>query len=69
MSTLTTCLWFDGNAEEAAAFYTDLLPNSRITGQPVRYPEGSPQAGEVMTVEFALMGQPFLGLNGGPICL
>jgi predicted 3-demethylubiquinone-9 3-methyltransferase (glyoxalase superfamily) len=67
MSKLTTCLWFDGQAEEAAAFYTELLPESRLTGEVERYPEGSPQAGAVMTVGFELLGQPFVGLNGGPL--
>jgi len=67
MSKLTTCLWFDGVAEEAAAFYMSLFPNSRITGTPSRYPEGSPQAGRVMTVQFELDGVAFVGLNGGPM--
>lgn len=67
MTKLTTCLWFDGQAEEAAAFYTELLPNSRLTGPVDLYPQGSPRAGEVMSVEFELLGQAFMGLNGGPI--
>lgn len=67
MSKITTCLWFDGDAEAAAALYTDLLPNSRMTGEPTYYPEGSPQAGRVMTVPFELLGQAFVGLNGGPM--
>lgn len=67
MSKLTTCLWFDGVAEQAAAFYTELLPESRITGDVTRYPDGSPQAGQVMVVPFELLGQPFIGLNGGPL--
>lgn len=66
MRTITTCLWFDGDAEAAAELYTGLLPGSRIAGTPTRYPEGSPQAGAVMTVPFELMGRPFVGLNGGP---
>lgn len=66
MSTVTPCLWFDGNAEEAARFYTSLLPNSRIdkvNKAPGDYPSG--KAGDVITVEFTLMGRPFTGLNGG----
>jgi predicted 3-demethylubiquinone-9 3-methyltransferase (glyoxalase superfamily) len=59
-------LWFDTQAEEAAAFYTSLFPNSRI-GTVARYPEGGPgPAGSVMTVEFELNGQRFVGINGGP---
>jgi predicted 3-demethylubiquinone-9 3-methyltransferase (glyoxalase superfamily) len=67
MPALTPCLWFDGNAEEAATFYTSLLPDSRIdkvVRAPGNYPSG--KAGHVLTVEFTLMGRPFLGLNGGP---
>jgi predicted 3-demethylubiquinone-9 3-methyltransferase (glyoxalase superfamily) len=66
MQTITPCLWFDGNAEEAARFYTSLLPNSRIDKvqrAPGDYPSG--KAGDVLTVEFTLMGRPFVGLNGG----
>jgi predicted 3-demethylubiquinone-9 3-methyltransferase (glyoxalase superfamily) len=64
---ITPCLWFDGNAEEAAKFYASLLPDSRIDAvqrAPGNYPSG--KAGGVLTVEFTLMGRPFLGLNGGP---
>ncbi len=67
MPTITPCLWFDGNAEEAATFYTSLLPDSRIDKvyrAPGNYPSG--KAGDVLTVEFTLMGRPFVGLNGGP---
>jgi predicted 3-demethylubiquinone-9 3-methyltransferase (glyoxalase superfamily) len=66
MSTLTACLWFDTEGEEAARFYTSVFPNSRITGVS-HYGEAGPrEAGTVMTVEFELDGQPFLALNGGP---
>jgi predicted 3-demethylubiquinone-9 3-methyltransferase (glyoxalase superfamily) len=60
-------LWFDHQAEEAAALYTGLFPNSRITGVAHR-PPGSPdsQAGEVLTVSFVLDGQELVALNGGP---
>ena len=67
MSTITPCLWFDGTAEEAANFYASLLPDSRVDSihrAPGDYPSG--KAGDVLTVEFTLMGQPFVGLNGGP---
>jgi predicted 3-demethylubiquinone-9 3-methyltransferase (glyoxalase superfamily) len=64
---ITPCLWFDGNAEEAAKFYVSLLPDSRIDRvqrAPGNYPSG--KGGDVLTVEFTVMGRPFLGLNGGP---
>ncbi len=67
MRSVVPCLWFDGVAEEAARFYAGLLPDSRvdrITHAPVDTPAGP--AGGVLTVEFTLMGRPFLGLNGGP---
>ena len=73
MSTLTekmsiaTCLWFDKNAEEAAKFYAATFPNSRVIAvnkSPSDYPSG--KAGDVLTVEFTVLGQPFIGLNGGP---
>src|SRR6185295_16725862 len=58
-------LWFDTEAEEAADFYTSVWKNSRIVGS-TRYPEGAPrEAGMVMTVEFELDGQRFVGINGG----
>ncbi len=68
MSRITPCLWFDGTAEEAANFYASLLPDShveRVHRAPGDYPSG--KAGDVLTVEFTLMGQPFVGLNGGPL--
>lgn len=59
-------LWFDGQAEEAAEFYTSVFENSRILGK-THYPEDSPgEAGTVMTVEWELNGQRFVGINGGP---
>jgi predicted 3-demethylubiquinone-9 3-methyltransferase (glyoxalase superfamily) len=59
-------LWFDGNAEEAAEFYCSVFKSSRILSTS-RYPEGSPgPAGTVMTVEWELDGQRFVGINGGP---
>ena len=61
------CLWFDGNAEEAANFYASLIPESRVDGiwrSPADTPSGP--AGMVLTVDFTLAGQRFTGLNGGP---
>jgi predicted 3-demethylubiquinone-9 3-methyltransferase (glyoxalase superfamily) len=59
-------LWFDTQAEEAAAFYTSVFKNSRIVSV-ARYTEAGPgPAGSVMTVEFELDGQRFVGINGGP---
>lgn len=67
------CLWFDTQAEEAAAFYVEVFPNSeitRITRYPDRAPDDSPWGGErlgtVLTVEVTLDGTPFMLLNGGP---
>lgn len=60
------CLWFDGKAEEAAEFYTSLLPDSRVDKvwrSPADTPSGP--AGMVLTVDFTLNGQHFQGLNGG----
>lgn len=66
MSLFTTCLWFDGNAAEAAEFYVSVFPNSTLDGVE-HYPEGARgEAGSVLTVSFTLDGQKFLGLNGGP---
>ncbi|MFE7429653.1 VOC family protein [Streptomyces sp. NPDC014735] len=62
----TTCLWFDGQAEEAAEYYLSVFRNSR-RGRTVRYTEAGPgPAGSVMTVEFEINGQRFIGVNGGP---
>ena len=66
MPTLYPCLWFDGKAEEAAAFYTSLLPDShvdRVWRSPADTPSGP--AGMVLTVDFTLAGQRLQGLNGG----
>ncbi len=71
MSTeLTTCLWFPGNALEAARFYAEVFPDVHIEGQ-ADYPQaaddaGAGPAGEVMTVNFSIGNQRFVGLNGGP---
>ena len=63
---ITTFLWFDNNAEEAANFYVSVFKNSRIKNS-TRYPQGSPgPVGSIMTVEFELDGQELIALNGGP---
>ena len=64
----TICLWFDGNAEEAAQFYADTFPDSSVDAvhrAPGDYPSG--KQGDALTVEFTVMGIPCLGLNGGPM--
>ena len=67
MSKITPCLWFDGQAEEAASFYVSLLSDSHID-QVVRSPADTPSGpeGSVLLVEFTLAGQEFTALNGGP---
>jgi predicted 3-demethylubiquinone-9 3-methyltransferase (glyoxalase superfamily) len=67
MHTFYPCLWFDGNAQEAAEFYTALLPDShvdRVWHSPADTPSGP--AGMALTVDFTLLGQRVQGLNGGP---
>ncbi|MEV8099241.1 VOC family protein [Streptomyces sp. TLI_235] len=64
---ITTFLWFDDKAEEAAGFYTSLFPDSRIV-EVQRYGEAGPgEVGSVMTVAFELAGQHYVALNGGPL--
>lgn len=66
MSKIKPCLWFDGEAEEAATFYTGLFPGGAITSVS-RYSEGMPfPAGTALLVEFSLFGRDFQALNGGP---
>src|SRR4051812_5609650 len=63
----TICLWFNGDAEEAATFYAQTFPDSFVSAvhlAPGDYPAG--KQGNVLTVEFTLLGIPCLGLNGGP---
>jgi predicted 3-demethylubiquinone-9 3-methyltransferase (glyoxalase superfamily) len=64
---ITPCLWFDGNAEEAANLYVSLLPDSRID-KVVRSPADNPsmKEGGVLVVDFTLAGRKYSGLNGGP---
>jgi len=63
----TICLWYDGGAEEAARFYASTFPDSELRAvhrAPADFPSG--KAGDVLTVEFVVLGIPCLGLNGGP---
>lgn len=71
LQKIVSNLWFDKEAEEAAKFYTSVFKNSAI-GRITHYGEEGYEihkrpAGSVMTVEFTLEGQPFIGLNGGPV--
>jgi 2-polyprenyl-6-hydroxyphenyl methylase/3-demethylubiquinone-9 3-methyltransferase len=64
----TICLWYEGDAEEAANFYAKTFPDSAVTAvhsAPGDYPSG--KEGDVITVEFMVMGIPCIGLNGGPV--
>ena len=70
MQKITPFLWFDDKAEEAANFYASIFKNSKV-GEIARYSQEAAQAsgrpaGSVMTVDFELDGQQFVGLNGGP---
>jgi predicted 3-demethylubiquinone-9 3-methyltransferase (glyoxalase superfamily) len=67
MDKITPCLWFDGQAEEAANFYVTLLPDSRVD-KVVRSPADNPSTGkgDVLVVDFTLAGRKYSGLNGGP---
>ncbi|KAF0813443.1 hypothetical protein IGB42_01794 [Andreprevotia sp. IGB-42] len=63
----TICLWYNGTALEAAQFYAQTFPDTAVTAvhhAPGDYPDG--KQGDVLTVEFTVMGIPCLGLNGGP---
>jgi predicted 3-demethylubiquinone-9 3-methyltransferase (glyoxalase superfamily) len=63
---ITTFLWFDGNAEDAAKHYTSIFKNSKVL-EVIRYGDAGPgPKGSVMIVRFQLEGQEFIGLNGGP---
>jgi predicted 3-demethylubiquinone-9 3-methyltransferase (glyoxalase superfamily) len=66
MSKISPCLWFDGEAEEAANFYVSLLPDSRIERIQHNLVDGpAGKAGSVLVVEFTLAGQDYMALNGG----
>ena len=68
VSKNTICLWFNGNALDAAQFYAETFPDSsvgRVFRAPSDYPAG--KQGDVLTVEFTVAGIPCIGLNGGPV--
>ncbi|MFO1023299.1 MAG: VOC family protein [Planctomycetales bacterium] len=63
----TICLWYEGGAEEAAKFYAQTFPDSSVGAThraPGDYPDG--KQGDVLTIDFVVMGIPCIGLNGGP---
>jgi predicted 3-demethylubiquinone-9 3-methyltransferase (glyoxalase superfamily) len=63
----TVCLWYDRDAEEASRFYANTFPNSSVKAvhrAPADFPSG--KKGDVLTVDFTVMGIPCIGLNGGP---
>lgn len=65
---LTTCLWFDGRAREAANYYVETFPDSKLKNNwitPVETPGNAPET--EVTVDFEMFGQQFIALNGGPI--
>ncbi len=67
MTKNTICIWYDCEAEQAANFYASVFPDSKVTAvhkAPGDYPSG--KSGDVLTVEFTVLGVPCLGLNGGP---
>jgi predicted 3-demethylubiquinone-9 3-methyltransferase (glyoxalase superfamily) len=67
MTRIAPCLWFDGQAEDAATFYASVFPDSsvdKVNRAPTDYPNG--KAGDALTVEFTVLGMKFIGLNGGP---
>ena len=67
VSKNTICLWYDGTAEQAARFYAEVIPDSKVGTvyrAPGDYPDG--KKGNVLTVEFTVAGIPCIGLNGGP---
>ena len=64
----TICLWYDGGAEDAARFYAATFPDTTVDAvhkAPGDYPDG--KEGDVLTVDFTVLGTPCMGLNGGPM--
>ena len=66
MQRVSTCLWFDKQADEAVTFYIDLFPNSQILHTTYYLERAPTPAGSVLTVQFTLDGTEYLALNGGP---
>jgi predicted 3-demethylubiquinone-9 3-methyltransferase (glyoxalase superfamily) len=66
MTTITPCLWFDGNGLEAAEHYVSIIPDSRITNVSYYGPDQPGKEGSPLTVAFELAGRPYTALNGGP---
>ncbi len=67
MKRIATCLWFDSQAEAAAAFYTSLFKNSKILQTTHYGPAGPGPNGSVMTVRFQIGGEEYIAFNGGPV--
>ena len=67
INKLSTCLWFDGNAEEAAKFYVSVFPQAKILHTSHSGENGPGPAGSVLVVDFELAGSRFMALNGGPM--
>jgi len=63
---ITPCLWFDGNAVEAAEFYCSLFDGARVTGTTLYNEAGPGEPGSVVTVTWELEGTEYVGINGGP---
>ena len=66
MQKIAPCLWFDGNAEEAARFYTSVFTESRIATTMLYTEAGPGPKGDVLAITFEIEGQEFMALNGGP---
>jgi len=66
MQKIYSCLWFDGNGEDAVKFYTAIFPDSRVTAKQFWGDENPSLKGSLLTATFELQGQEFMVLNGGP---